>query len=157
MAAIRSGNKRGCGLRNDAVSLRVTTFLRIGLGVLFIVASYYKILSPGAFAHQIYNYKIVPPWAINPVAITLPWLQMFCGLALVFRRFDRGAAWIVVLMLVVFQIAVASALIRGLNISCGCFKSGGGAATWWGFARDSFILIAAVVNALWNSTIARKT
>ncbi len=124
--------------------------LRLGLGALFIYASLYKIVSPGAFAHQIYNYKILPPWAINPVAIVLPWLQFFCGLALLINRGVRGASVLIFAMLVVFQAAVASALVRGLNISCGCFKSGGEAATWWTFARD-FILVVLAALQLYGS------
>lgn len=121
--------------------------LRVGIGLLFIAASYYKIVSPGAFAHQIYNYKVLPPWAINPLAITLPWLQLFCGIALVVGRWTQGASLLILLMLLAFQGAVASALIRGLNISCGCFKSGGAAATWWTFARDLLLLaVAFIVN-----------
>jgi hypothetical protein len=112
---------------------------------LFIAASYYKLMSPGAFAHQIYNYKILPFWLINPLAIVLPWTQFFCGAALVCNRGVKGASLLLVLMLTVFQVAVASALLRGLNISCGCFKSGGGAATWWSFARDFVLLTAALV------------
>jgi uncharacterized membrane protein YphA (DoxX/SURF4 family) len=124
------------------------TLLRIGLGLLFVAASYYKLLSPGAFAHQIYNYKILPPWAVNPLAITLPWVQLFCGLALIFNKFRCGASLLIVLMLFAFQAAVASALIRGLNISCGCFKSGGSPATWLTFSRDLLLLVAGIVQML---------
>ncbi len=122
--------------------------LRVGLAILFIAASYYKIMSPGAFAHQIYNYKILPFAMINPLAIVLPWLQLFCGLALLSNRGVKGASLLLVLMLFTFQIALASALLRGLNISCGCFKSGGNAATWWSFGRDFIFLILAVLQLI---------
>lgn len=128
--------------------------LRVILGGLFIYASIYKIGAPGAFAHQIYNYRILPTWAINPVAITLPWLQLFCGLALIFNRGVKGASLWLAVMVGVFQIALASALIRGLNISCGCFKSGGSPATWLTFGRD-FLLFLATLVQLWRAT--RKT
>lgn len=115
--------------------------VRIAIGVLFVAASYYKILSPGAFAHQIYNYKILPSVLINPVALTLPWLQFFCGLALIFNWATAAASTFVTLMVAVFQLALASALIRGLNIACGCFKSGGSPATWLTFARDTVLFL----------------
>jgi len=125
-------------------------FLRIVLGCIFIYASFYKIESPGAFAHQIYNYKLLPPWAINPLAITLPWLQLFCGVALLFGWAKKAASFWILLMILVFQGAVASALIRGLNISCGCFKSGGAPATWTTFGRDSLLLLLAAGNFLYS-------
>jgi hypothetical protein len=117
--------------------------LRIGLGLLFIGASYYKIMSPGAFAHQIYNYKVLSFWMINPLAIILPWVQFFCGVGLLINRGTKGASVLIFTMLLAFQIALASALFRGLNISCGCFKSGGDAATWWSFLRDFVFLVLA--------------
>src|SRR5690349_5233160 len=121
------------------------TLLRIGLGILFVVASYYKIVSPGAFAHQIYNYKLLAPWMINPLAMTLPWVQLICGWALILGRWERGASLLILLMLTAFQIGLASALLRHLNIACGCFKSGGEAATWWTFGRDFCLWLAALV------------
>jgi uncharacterized membrane protein YphA (DoxX/SURF4 family) len=120
----------------------------MGLGLLFIAASYYKLASPGAFAHEIYNYKILPFALINPLAIVLPWLQLFCGVALITNRGAQGASLLLVLMMLTFQVALASALIRGLNISCGCFKSGGDAATWWSFARDFLVLTLAVLQLI---------
>lgn len=123
--------------------------LRIGVGLVFVWASLYKIKAPADFAHQIYNYKLLPVWAINPVALFLPWLQLFCGLALAFRRFSLGAGFLVALMMIVFQGAVASALLRGLNISCGCFKAGGEAATWLTFARDSILMVLSLI-VVWS-------
>ena len=119
--------------------------LRLALGALFIGASLYKIATPGAFAHQIHNFQILPDWAVNPTAIVLPWVQFFCGLSLILNRLSRGGSLIIVVMMAVFQVAVGSALARGLNISCGCFHAGGAAATWRSFARDSLIFIAALI------------
>ena len=126
----------------------VWLILRVGLGALFIGASGYKIGSPGDFAHQINNYHLLPPWAVNPAAIVIPWLQLLCGVALITNRLSRGASVLIVLMMAAFQAAVASALLRGLNISCGCFRAGGSSATWATFARDSLILIAAIVQLI---------
>jgi len=70
--------------------------LRVVLGVIFVYASYYKIKSPGAFAHGVYNFKILPPWAINPVAIVLPWLQLLWDL-LMGEDFSLGHGVAVVL------------------------------------------------------------
>lgn len=123
----------------------VFLLIRLALGGIFIYASIYKIQDPGAFAHQIYNYKILPPFIINTLALTLPWLQLFCGLCLIFNKAIKGASFLVMGMLFVFQAAVASALLRGLNISCGCFKSGGSPANWLTFGRDSLMLIVAIL------------
>lgn len=129
--------------------------IRVAVGVIFCYAAFYKIVQPGAFAQQIYNYRLLPWWAVNPLAITLPWLQMFCGLLLIFNRWADGAGALVVLMMIVFQAALASALIRGLNVSCGCFKSGGSPATWMTFGRDFAIFLLAL--ASWLRTLGART
>src|SRR5258708_38638057 len=87
--------------------------IRLVVGGVFIYASLYKIISPGVFAHQIYNYKLLPEWAINPVAIVLPWIQFFCGMALVLNRWTLSATGCIVVMMLVFQVALGSALARG--------------------------------------------
>jgi len=142
----------------EKISKYFFVVLQIGLGILFIYASYYKIVSPGGFAHQIYNYKLLPPSLINPVALVLPWVQLLCGLGLLINRWTLGASFLVVLMILVFQFGLASALIRDLNIACGCFKTGGSPATWWTFARDSLLLFSALLQygyraKKWNSKI----
>ena len=119
--------------------------LRIGLGLLFVYASLYKIISPTAFARQIFNYQILPVWGINPVANVLPWIQFLCGIALLSNRWVKGASFLLFGMMIVFQGGVASALIRGLSISCGCFSSGGDPATWITFGRDFLILVAVLL------------
>lgn len=123
--------------------------LRLALGIIFVAAAYYKIKSPGAFAHQIFNYKILPAFLINPLAIVMPWVQLTCGVCLLIRQWTKGATLLVTLMLLVFQIALASALLRGLNVSCGCFEAGGDAATWKTFFRDTLFLLMATL-FLWK-------
>ena len=80
-----------------------------------------KILDPPAFAHMIYNYKLIPGSAINALALTMPWVELLAGLALIFGVWRREAALLIGLMLVVFIAAVGINLARGHAIDCGCF------------------------------------
>jgi hypothetical protein len=50
--------------------------LRILLGVIFIYAGCIKLFDPGAFAQAVYNYKILPLFMVNPVAVILPWIEV---------------------------------------------------------------------------------
>ena len=99
----------------------VVTVFRIVLGVLFIAASYDKIIDPTAFATSILNYKIFSSIPALYIATFLPWMELLCGLGLVLGVFVRGSSVLVVVMLVLFTFGVASAMARGLDISCGCF------------------------------------
>lgn len=96
--------------------------LRVGLGLLFIYASFDKILNPGAFAKSIANYQILPFFLLHLTAIFLPWLELVCGVALIANRFPRGANMLIGLMTVIFTTAILSAMARGLDINCGCFS-----------------------------------
>ena len=100
----------------------VLLLLRLGLGLLFIYASFDKILNPGAFAKSIANYRILPVFLLHITAIVLPWLELVAGIALVSNRFPRGANMLIGLMTTVFTIAILSAMARGLDINCGCFS-----------------------------------
>lgn len=130
-----------------------STVARVGLGALFVYASWHKIGSPGTFAHEIHNYKFLPVALVNPFAIVIPWLELFCGVALIINRWTKAAAALVALMMMAFTIAVASAVARDLNIACGCFKTGGSSATWWTVARD--VALTALAVLVWLRSMGR--
>jgi putative oxidoreductase len=124
------------------------------LAAVFIYAGALKALDPVQFAHDIDNYKILP-WSVGVgLAFYLPWLEIFCGLALIFRLFYRGALSILTALVVVFLIATVAAKVRGLDITCGCF---GHVSQNWSFpahlALDLGILAA--LAALCYCSVAR--
>lgn len=94
---------------------------RVFLGLLFVMSSLEKIVDPAAFAHSVENYRILPPWLPMTVATVVPWLELLCGFGLLFGILFRGSAFLLSAMLIVFTMAVASGILRGLDISCGCF------------------------------------
>src|SRR4029453_9737746 len=66
-------------------------------------------------------YKIVP-WPVSvALAFYLPWLEIFCALGLVFRFLYRGALSILSASIVIFTLSIIAAILRGLDITCGCF------------------------------------
>jgi hypothetical protein len=96
---------------------------RLMLGLVFIYASYDKILHPQAFALAVYNYQFLPDAVINLVALILPWLELFLGLCLLFSIWLPGATVTAVSLLVVFLGALVFNQIRGLDMHCGCFST----------------------------------
>ena len=106
------------GLRNLLFHI-----FRIILGIIFIYASYHKIINPGKFAKVIYNYKIISsPTIINFLAIFLPWLEFFIGIFLIVGIFKGGASTISTLLLLVFIIAIIYTMLKGIDTNCGCFN-----------------------------------
>ena len=138
---------RGGEHRRSNIFWRIVDLVVAGI---FIYAGALKMLDPVQFAHDVKNFQILP-WRISvAIAFYLPWLEIFCGVGLVFRFFYRGALCILSTLIVVFTLATAAAKVRGLDITCGCF---GHASQHWSFpahlATNLGILAALVV--LWFS------
>ena len=95
---------------------------RIVLGGIFIYASLDKIAHPAEFAKAIGNYHVLPFGLENLLALTLPWLELLAGVALITGVMVDGAAIMVIIMNIVFIFAISQALARGISIECGCFS-----------------------------------
>ena len=113
------------------------------VGGIFIYAGATKALDPIRFASDIDNYKILPWMIAVGLAFYLPWLEIFCGIALIVRRLYLGGLSILTALVCVFTVATIAAKVRGLDITCGCF---GHTSKNWSFpghmALDLAILAA---------------
>jgi putative oxidoreductase len=120
------------------------------VGGVFIYAGVIKTIDPVGFARDIDNYHMLP-WAISVrLAFYLPWLEIFCGLAVVCGLVYRGGLLILNALISIFIIATIVAKARGLDITCGCF---GHVSKNWSFSSHlalDLILLAATV-FLWCS------
>jgi putative oxidoreductase len=95
--------------------------LRLLLGLTFLFACIDKMSDPTGFARAIANYKLVSGSLTILVATVLPWIEFLCALAVLSGFYFRGGSMLLFLMLCAFTLAVLTGLIRGLDISCGCF------------------------------------
>ena len=95
--------------------------MQIALGAIFVAAALPKIADPPSFAHMIYNYRILPAPLVNITALTMPWLEILAGLALILGVWTRPARTIIAGMLLIFIVAIAFNLMRDNAIDCGCF------------------------------------
>src|SRR6266550_1266447 len=104
-----------------------------------------SLASPAEFARGIDNFKILP-WPVSvALAFYLPWLEIFCAFALVFRFLYRGALSILSVSIVVFTLATIAAKVRGLDITCGCF---GHASQHWSFPTHLITNLAILAGLL---------
>lgn len=129
-------------------------FLDLIVGGVFIYAGAIKVLDPVRFGLDIDNYKSLPWFISVRLAFYLPWLEIFCGLALIFRFLYRGGLSILTALILVFIGATIAAKARGLDITCGCF---GHASEHWSFPQHMAIDLAILVGliALWIKSRAR--
>lgn len=125
------------------------------VGGVFVYAGALKVLDPIQFGLDIDNYKSLPWFVSVRLAFYLPWLEILCGLAVIFHVLYRGGLSILSALTLIFIGATVAARTRGLNITCGCF---GHASQNWSFpqhmALDLAILIGLV--ALWFATRLRR-
>lgn len=132
--------------RRKAIWKEPVFYTRVALGVIFVAASFDKILNPKSFAEIIYNYQILPEQAINLTALMLPWIELIAGLMLIFGWWIQGATLLANLLLTTFFAALIYNLARGLDIHCGCFTTtikGDPVQTWYVIRDAAFLTMGA--------------
>lgn len=105
--------------------------LKVGLAALLVAAALPKLADPAAFTDEVANYQIFPhlaPW----VAAVLPGVELVLAAALVLFGLDsrwlQAAGLATGALMLMFSAAVGAVLLRGIDISCGCFGADSGAA-----------------------------
>lgn len=84
-----------------------TVLARWALGALFIYMGWQKALHPELFLKLLREYQMVrSPLALNCMAVSLPWFEVFCGLLLLAGVAVRGTALLLAGMLAVFTAVV---------------------------------------------------
>lgn len=126
---------------------------RVFLGFVFVVASIEKAADPNAFAVSIGYYKLVGPTVALIIATILPWIELLCGLFLIFGMMPRGSSLLTFLMLFVFTAGVVSGILRGLDISCGCFTRdpGVGKIGWMKVLENCGLILLSLFSFFSNS------
>ena len=119
--------------------------LRLALGAVFAYAGWLKLRDPWQlFAGGIADYKVVPDWALEPLARGLPWVEVAIGALLIVGRWLRTAATACSLLLLVFFALMVRAFSKGMDISCGCFGSARDPISWRTLLRDGSLLAASL-------------
>ena len=120
-----SGEMQGILNMNFIRSLNLPIIFRIILGIVFIYASYHKILDPAVFSKNIHNFHTTDNliWVENLVALILPWLELIVGVFLIFGVFLEGSTSITIGLYIFFIIILSQAVFRGIDVHCGCFTT----------------------------------
>lgn len=136
----------------------VCVIARVIVGGIFVMYAVDKIAAPADFALNVERYELLPLAAVNIVALVLPWVELLVGLFLLSGVRLQASAAVAAVLLVVFIGAIGSAMLRGLEINCGC--SAQSETVGWGkIAEDLLYLLLALriivkPNSLWTLEIA---
>lgn len=96
---------------------------RLLLGGVLLKAGLAKVGEPSALAETIGHFGLVPLRLVTLLAVWIPWLECIVGGCLLAGLLSASAALLAAGMTLSFGLAVTSALLRGLDIACGCFGS----------------------------------
>ncbi len=108
----------------DHDALRILSLLiRLFLAYTFLISGAEKLVAMGVFGRNIFAYGILPESLSNIAAALFVWTEIVIGVFLFAGAMIRGSALVASTMLVLFLIAIISALARGLEIDCGCFAN----------------------------------
>lgn len=101
---------------------RVALAVRCALGALMLWAAVSKLANPTEFLGALYAYDLpLPRVAFKTAAVVLPWVELLCGLCLLAGVWTETVLALVGALFLVFLVATGQAVLRGLEISCGCF------------------------------------
>ena len=93
------------------------------MGIVFIYASYSKILDPISFSNNIQNYGVTPIYIENLISLILPWIELFIGIGLISGIKYKASIDISIYMMIAFILLISQAYLRGKSIDCGCLLS----------------------------------
>ncbi len=115
-----------------------------GLALVFIWAGMAKLSDVRSFARVISQYNLAPDWALAPLALGMPLLEILAGLGLILGV--RGSLGIITGMLLMFAGVLWFGILQGLSVDCGCFSAAEQAehdGLRWALTRDLVMLGAA--------------
>lgn len=98
---------------------------RLVVGGVFIWAGLLKIMDPLEFAQNVANYRVFPRDLSFFIALVLPWLEVLCGILVIFGIFRSASSLLLSGLLGIFLILITVTILRGLDVDCGCFGSMG--------------------------------
>ena len=95
---------------------------RVIVGLVFLVAGCIKVRSGIKwFTEVVLSYQLVGKRVATLFAYLIPPLEIACGVSLIIGFAVRPTALFGTILLCIFSVALAVALMRGNKVNCGCF------------------------------------
>ena len=95
--------------------------IRLILAFIFVLSSIEKLKDPYAFALFVDAYQVFPDWIVNLSTLLIPWLELFIAFGLIFKFKLRANLILFGSLMIMFTLLVVIAMIKGLDIECGCY------------------------------------
>lgn len=119
--------------------------LHLLFGGIFVYAGVVKAWNPQAFLEDVRSFDMLPDPFAAWLAMGLPWLEIFAGLAVITAVLRAGGLLILNGALLGFLGAISLAWYRGIDIRCGCFGASTATSNYVELiARDVLLLALGV-------------
>lgn len=92
---------------------------RFAVVIVLFAAALPKLFNISDFAAIINAYEMLPPFAVQPMAVFLPVFEIFLAIGLVINI--RASKFLTIFLLLFFIAILSFAIFQGLDIDCGCF------------------------------------
>ncbi len=121
---------------------------------LFIVAGLLKLRDAELTIISVYQYQLMSWESAGVLAATLPWIEIAGGVGIWLPKLRLGGATLCLGLTVLFIAALGSAVVRGLDVSCGCFGTSDMHVTAMKRLGEDMVLLV-LCGGLWRSEIHR--
>ncbi|MBR5895321.1 MAG: DoxX family membrane protein [Akkermansia sp.] len=138
-------------MRNSRAIDILLNFLRVGLGVFFLVTGVLKIGDMGQTADFLTRSDILPEFFSMPLACIGIAMELVVAVCLIFRQSYRGAAVWGVVMTAVFLLLYMQAWARGLSLSCNCMGTTHEIIDYPQDTGVRLLLLGAMLLLVWDS------
>jgi hypothetical protein len=116
-----------------------------------------KAADPISFLADVRSFDLLgDPWAAW-VAMGLPWLEIFAGLAVMSGFLRPGGLMILNASLLVFLVAIGISWWRGIDIRCGCFGHSDASSNYRDLILRDLLLLAAGIVLVWHGQRKSKS
>ena len=129
---------------------------RLILSGVFFVSGVLKLVDLFAAQQAVAGYALLPEWALWPATLLLPWAEIVAAVGLWVPWVRSAARVLLAMLLLVFLVAIVSAWVRGLDITCGCFGGTDTANYPWLVTRDLGLFIVLGVESLFSARGQRE-
>ena len=128
----------------------VVGLARLVVVAVFAAAALPKLIDLPGFAADIANYRAFPHWSVNLLAGVVPMVELVGAASILTGWKRRGGALMLGGLTVGFIVLIASVIVRGIDVGCGCFGSDVDASPvgWPLLGRDALLLVAIAVAAI---------
>lgn len=116
--------------------------LHLLFGGVFIYAGAAKALDPALFVMDVRSFDLLPDPYAAWLAMFLPWLEIFAGLAVITGVLRKGGLLVLNASLLAFLVAIGISWYRGIDIQCGCFGGDPGSSNYVELIVRDVLLLA---------------